>query len=124
MISNQEFLNLSGCYTEDTKSKSYPLTIKSTEHKDQEAFQNSEESQTNYNLNEGINMKKYKVKARFRSELNEISPFFPSHLRMDFLTRVFQLPHYYPNIFYASVNLYCCLSYICAGYTFRICPYV
>jgi hypothetical protein len=32
-----------GCYTEDAKSKTYSVTIKSTEHKDQEAFQNSEE---------------------------------------------------------------------------------
>jgi len=32
-----------GCYTEGAKSKSYSVTIKSTEHKDQEAFQNSDE---------------------------------------------------------------------------------
>jgi hypothetical protein len=32
-----------GCYTEGAKSKTYSVTIKSTEHKDQEAFQNSEE---------------------------------------------------------------------------------
>ncbi|GEN82205.1 hypothetical protein SLU01_05170 [Sporosarcina luteola] len=32
-----------GCYKEDAKSKTYSVTIKSTEHKDQEAFQNSEE---------------------------------------------------------------------------------
>jgi transposase len=32
-----------GCYTEGAKSKTYSVTIKSTEHTDQEAFQNSEE---------------------------------------------------------------------------------
>ncbi|CAM3282505.1 IS1182 family transposase [Filibacter tadaridae] len=32
-----------GCYKEDAKSKTYSVTIKSTEHKDQEAFQNSDE---------------------------------------------------------------------------------
>jgi len=32
-----------GCYKEGAKSKSYSITIKSTEHKEQEAFQNSEE---------------------------------------------------------------------------------
>ena len=32
-----------GCYKEGAKSKSYSVTIKSTEHKDQEAFQNSDE---------------------------------------------------------------------------------
>ncbi len=52
------------------------------------------EAQTNYDLNEGIKIKKHKVKARFRLELNEISPFFQTHLRMDFLTRVFQCSVY------------------------------
>ena len=32
-----------GCYKEGSKSKTYSVTIKSTEHKEQEAFQNSEE---------------------------------------------------------------------------------
>ncbi len=32
-----------GCYKEGSKSKTYSMTIKSTEHKDQEAFQNSDE---------------------------------------------------------------------------------
>ena len=32
-----------GCYKEGSKSKSYSVTIKSTEHKDQETFQNSDE---------------------------------------------------------------------------------
>ena len=32
-----------GCYREGAKSKTYSVTIKSTEHKDQEVFQNSEE---------------------------------------------------------------------------------
>ncbi len=32
-----------GCYTEGAKSKTYSVTIKSTEHKDQEAFQDSDE---------------------------------------------------------------------------------
>ena len=32
-----------GCYKGGSKSKTYSVTIKSTEHKDQEAFQNSDE---------------------------------------------------------------------------------
>jgi transposase len=32
-----------GCYTEGAKSKTYSVTIKSTEHKEQETFQNSDE---------------------------------------------------------------------------------
>jgi transposase len=32
-----------GCYTEGAKSKTYSVTIKSTEHKEQEKFQNSDE---------------------------------------------------------------------------------
>lgn len=31
-----------GCYNEGAKSKTYSVTIKSTEHKEQEAFQNSD----------------------------------------------------------------------------------
>ncbi|MGP7819832.1 IS5/IS1182 family transposase, partial [Niallia sp. 01092] len=31
-----------GCYKEGAKSKSYSVTIKSTVHKDQESFQNTE----------------------------------------------------------------------------------
>ena len=33
---------LDGCYKEGTKTKTYSVTIKSTEHKEQEAFQQSE----------------------------------------------------------------------------------
>ncbi len=32
-----------GCYKEGAKSKTYSVTIKSTEHEEQEAFQNSDE---------------------------------------------------------------------------------
>ena len=32
-----------GCYKEGAKSKTYSMTIKSTEHKEQEAFQETEE---------------------------------------------------------------------------------
>ena len=32
-----------GCYKEGAKSKTYSVTIKSTEHKEQESFQESEE---------------------------------------------------------------------------------
>ena len=32
-----------GCYKDGAKSKTYSVSIKSTEHKEQEAFQNSEE---------------------------------------------------------------------------------
>ena len=44
-----------GCYTEDAKSKTYSVTIKSTEHADQEAFQQSEEF-------------KIKAKSRYKIE--------------------------------------------------------
>lgn len=43
-----------GCYKEGAKSKTYSVTIKSTEHKDQEAFQNSDE---------------FKVKAKSRYKI-------------------------------------------------------
>lgn len=44
-----------GCYQEGAKSKTYSVTIKSTEHKDQEAFQNSDEF-------------KFKAKSRYKIE--------------------------------------------------------
>lgn len=44
-----------GCYREGAKSKTYSVTIKSTEHKDQEAFQNSDEF-------------KMKAKSRYKIE--------------------------------------------------------
>lgn len=50
-----------GCYTEGAKSKTYSVTIKSTEHKDQEAFQNSEEFK-------GKAKSRYKIEAK-NSEL-------------------------------------------------------
>ena len=43
-----------GCYNEGVKSNTYSVTIKSTEHKDQEAFQNSE---------------KFKAKAKSRYKI-------------------------------------------------------
>lgn len=43
-----------GCYKEGAKSKTYSVTIKSTEHKEQEAFQNSTE---------------FKVKAKSRYKI-------------------------------------------------------
>ena len=69
-----------GCYTEEAKIKTYSVTINSIEHKDQEPFKIARnlngKQNNNYDLNEGIKIKKHKVKPRFRSELNEISPFF------------------------------------------------
>lgn len=44
-----------GCYKEGAKSKTYSISIKSTEHKEQEAFQNSEEF-------------KMKAKSRYKIE--------------------------------------------------------
>lgn len=44
-----------GCYREGAKSKTYSVTIKSTEHKEQEAFQNSDEF-------------KMKAKSRYKVE--------------------------------------------------------
>ncbi|KGX83800.1 hypothetical protein N784_15970, partial [Pontibacillus litoralis JSM 072002] len=43
-----------GCYKEGAKSKTYSISIKSTEHKEQEAFQNSE---------------KFKMKAKSRYKI-------------------------------------------------------
>ena len=48
-----------GCYKEGVKSQTYSVTIKSTEHKDQEAFQNSEEC-------------KSKAKSRYKIEAKNI----------------------------------------------------
>jgi hypothetical protein len=50
-----------GCYKEGAKSKSYGVTIKSTEHKEQEVFQNTEEFKT-------IAKSRYKIEAK-NSEL-------------------------------------------------------
>lgn len=50
-----------GCYKEGAKSKSYSVTIKSTDHKDQEAFQNTEEFKE-------IAKTRYKIEAK-NSEL-------------------------------------------------------
>lgn len=50
-----------GCYKEGAKSKTYSVTIKSTEHREQEAFQNSEEFKT-------LAKERYKIEAK-NSEL-------------------------------------------------------
>lgn len=50
-----------GCYKEGAKTKSYYVTVKSTEHKGQEAFQNTEEFKT-------IAKTRYKIEAK-NSEL-------------------------------------------------------
>ncbi|WOV87404.1 IS1182 family transposase [Sporosarcina oncorhynchi] len=52
-----------GCYKEGAKSKTYSVTIKSTEHKEQEAFQNSEEFKE-------IAKSRYKVEAK-NSEIKQ-----------------------------------------------------
>ncbi|AZV43351.1 transposase [Peribacillus asahii] len=46
-----------GCYKEGAKSKTYSVTIKSTEHREQEAFQDSEEFKT-------LAKKRYKIEAK------------------------------------------------------------
>ena len=50
-----------GCYKEGAKSKTYSVTIKSTEHTDQEAFQNTEEFKA-------IAKSRYKIESK-NSEL-------------------------------------------------------
>lgn len=50
-----------GCYKEGAKSKTYSVSIKSTEHKEQEAFQNSEEFKE-------LSRSRYKIEAK-NSEL-------------------------------------------------------
>jgi hypothetical protein len=50
-----------GCYKEGAKSKTYSVTIKSTEHREQEAFQNSEKFKT-------LAKERYKIEAK-NSEL-------------------------------------------------------
>jgi hypothetical protein len=50
-----------GCYKERAKSKTYSVSIKSTEHKEQEAFQNSEEFKE-------LARSRYKIEAK-NSEL-------------------------------------------------------
>jgi IS5 family transposase len=50
-----------GCYKEGAKSKTYSVTIKSTEHREQEAFQDSEEFKT-------LAKERYKIEAK-NSEL-------------------------------------------------------
>ncbi len=50
-----------GCYKEGSKSKTYCVTIKSTEHLEQEAFQNTEEFKQ-------LAKERYKIEAK-NSEL-------------------------------------------------------
>lgn len=50
-----------GCYKEGAKSKTYSVTIKSTEHKVHEAFENSDEFK-------GKSKERYKIEAK-NSEL-------------------------------------------------------
>ncbi len=50
-----------GCYTEGAKSKTYSVTIKSTEHKEQETFQDSDEFKE-------LARSRYKIEAK-NSEL-------------------------------------------------------
>jgi hypothetical protein len=50
-----------GCYTEGAKSKTYSVTIKSTEHKEQEVFQNSDDFKEK-------SKERYKIEAK-NSEL-------------------------------------------------------
>ncbi|MFC5731994.1 IS1182 family transposase [Cytobacillus gottheilii] len=50
-----------GCYKKGAKSKTYSVTIKSTEHKDQEAFQNTDEFKE-------LSKSRYKIEAK-NSEL-------------------------------------------------------
>lgn len=53
-----------GCYKEGAKSKTYSVTIKSTEHKDQEAFQNSEEFKAKAKSRYKIEAKNSELKHR------------------------------------------------------------
>ena len=53
-----------GCYKDDAKSKTYSVTIKSTEHKNQEAFQNSDEFKENAKSRYKIEAKNSELKHR------------------------------------------------------------
>jgi len=53
-----------GCYKEGAKSKTYAVSIKSTEHKDQEAFQNSEEFKSKAKSRYKIEAKNSELKHR------------------------------------------------------------
>ena len=53
-----------GCYKEGAKSKTYSVTIKSTEHKEQEAFQNSEEFKEKAKYRYKIEAKNSELKHR------------------------------------------------------------
>ena len=53
-----------GCYKEEAKSKTYSVSIKSIEHKDQEAFQNSEEFKSKAKSRYKIEAKNSELKHR------------------------------------------------------------
>ena len=53
-----------GCYKEGAKSKTYSVSIKSTEHKEQEAFQNSEEFKEHARSRYKIEAKNSELKHR------------------------------------------------------------
>lgn len=52
------------CYKEDAKSKMYSISIKSTEHKEQEAFQNSDEFKMKAKSRYNIEAKNSEMKHR------------------------------------------------------------
>ena len=58
-----------GCYKEGAKSKTYSVTIKSTEHKEQEAFQNSEEFKEKAKSRYKIEAKNSELKHRHGYEV-------------------------------------------------------
>jgi hypothetical protein len=70
-----------GCYKEGAKSKTYSVTIKSTEHKDQEAFQNSEEFKEKAKSRYKIEAKNSELKHRHGYNVASSSGLFSINLQ-------------------------------------------
>jgi hypothetical protein len=65
-----------GCYQEGAKTKSYSVTIKSTEHQDQEAFQETEKFKTLAKTRYKIEAKNIELKHRHGYEIATSSGLF------------------------------------------------
>lgn len=65
-----------GCYTEGAKSKTYSVTIKSTEHKDQEVYQNSDEFREKAKSRYKIEAKNSELKHRHGYDVSSSAGLF------------------------------------------------
>lgn len=70
-----------GCYKEGAKSKSYSVSIKSSEHKEQEAFQNSEDFKLKAKSRYKIEAKNSELKHRHGYDVATSAGLFSMQMR-------------------------------------------